>query len=61
MHTGYQVTVCFTAASFREVEMNDQQIQTEAVEPMEPHVETRNMTQQQGACLCHCINEGIPC
>ena len=27
--------------------MNDQQIQTETVEPIEPHVETGNMTQQQ--------------
>ena len=60
MHTGYASTLCFTAAGFREVEMNDQQIQTETVESIE-HVETRNMTQQQGACLCHCINEGIPC
>ena len=48
MHTGYASTVCFTAAGFREVEMNDQQIQTETVEPIEPHVETGNMTQQQG-------------
>ena len=47
MHTGYASTVCFTAAGFREVEMNDQQIQTETVEPIE-HVETENMTQQQG-------------
>ena len=48
MHTGYASTVCFTAAGSREVEMNDQKIQTETLEPMEPHVETRNMTQQQG-------------
>ena len=44
----YVSTVCFTAAGFRETEMNDQQIQTETVEPMEPHVETGNMTEQQG-------------
>ena len=48
MHTGHAATVCSTAAGFREVEMNDQQIQTETVEPLEPHVETGNMTQQQG-------------
>ena len=48
MHIGYASTDCFTAAGFREVEINDQQIQTETVEPMEPHVETGNMTQQQG-------------
>ena len=47
MHTGYASTVCFTAAGFHEVEMNDQQIQTETVEPIE-HVKTGNMTQQQG-------------
>ena len=40
--------VSLHAAGFREVEMNNQQIQTETVEPMEPHVETGNMTQQQG-------------
>ena len=28
--------------------MNDQQIQTETVESMEPHTETENVTQQQG-------------
>ena len=44
----YVSIVCFTAAGFREVEMNDQQIQTETVESMEPHVETGNMTPQQG-------------
>ena len=30
------------------MEVKDQQIQTETVESMEPHVETGNMTQQQG-------------
>ena len=40
--------VSLHAAGFHEVEMNNQQIQTETVEPMEPHVETGNMTQQQG-------------
>ena len=41
-------TFCCTAAGFGEVEMNDQQIQTETVQPAEPHVETDNVTQQQG-------------
>ena len=48
MHTGHVSTVCFTAAGFGEVELNDQQIQTETVRLAEPHVETDNVTQQQG-------------
>ena len=48
MHTGHASTVCCTAAGFGEVELNDQQIQTETVQPMEAHVETGNVTQQQG-------------
>ena len=48
MHTGHASTVCCTTASFGEVELNDQQIQTETVQLAEPHVETVNVTQQQG-------------
>ena len=48
MHTGHASTVCFTAAGLGEVELNDQQIQTETVQLAEPHVETGNVTQQQG-------------
>ena len=47
MHTGYASTVCFAAAGFRGVEMNDQQIQTETVVSMEPHVKIENVTPQQ--------------
>ena len=44
MHAGL-LTVCFIAAGLAMVEMKNQQIQTETVEPME---QTGNLTQQEG-------------
>ena len=40
--------LCFTAAGFGEIELNNQQIHTGTVQPMEAHIETGNVTQQQG-------------
>ena len=45
MHAG---EVCFTAAGFDNVEMKDQQIQTETVEPVKPHVHEESTTEPQG-------------
>ena len=45
MHAGY---VCFSAACFDNVEMKDQQIQTETMEPLKSHVQEENTTEPQG-------------
>ena len=40
--------VCFTMAGFDTVEIKDQQIQMEALEPLKPHVQAENTTEPQG-------------
>ena len=45
MHGGH---VCFTKAGFDNIEMKDQQIQKETVEPVKPHVQAERTTEPQG-------------
>ena len=45
IHAGH---VFFTAAGFDTVEMKDQQIQKETVEPVKPHVQAERTTEPQG-------------
>ena len=45
MHAGH---VCLTTAGFDTVEMKDQQIQTETLKPVKPHVQAGNTTELQG-------------
>ena len=54
MHAGH---VCFTVADFHTVEMKDQQIQTETVEPVKPHVQAGSTTEPQGVYTTVHVND----
>ena len=54
MHAGH---ACFAAAGFDTVEMKDQQIQTETVEPVKPHVQAGSTTEPQGVYTTVHVND----
>ena len=51
--------VCSTTAGFDTVEMKDQQIQTETVEPVKPHVQAENTTEPEGVYTTVHVNDNI--
>ena len=54
MHAGL---VCSSAAGFDTVEMKDQKIQMETVEPVKPHVQAGSMTEPQGVYTTVHVND----